>query len=78
MSGLQHARIAELCAELRLKVVDGAWPAAAQGAVAREATFGDLLEELLRAEAEARQVRAADRTRSMAARVEGFPAIKTL
>ena len=74
MSGLQHARIAELCAELRLKVVDGAWPAAAQGAVAREATFGDFLEEVLRAEAEARQVRA----KEMAARVAGFPAIKTL
>lgn len=74
MSEIQHARIAELCAELRLKVVDGAWPAAAQAAVTREATFGDFLEEVLRAEADARQVRA----KEMAARVAGFPAIKTL
>ncbi len=74
MSDLQHARIATLCEELRLKVVDGAWSAAAQAAVTREATFGDFLEDVLRTEAEARQVRA----KEMAARVAGFPAIKTL
>jgi DNA replication protein DnaC len=74
MSDLQHARIAALCDELRLKVVDGAWSAAAQAAVTREATFGDFLEDVLRTEAEARQMRA----REMAARVAGFPAIKTL
>lgn len=74
MTDLQHERIADLCAELRLKAVDGAWPAAAQAAVAREASYGDLLEEVLRTEAEARRVRA----REMAARVAGFPAIKTL
>ena len=74
MSDLQHARIAALCDELRLKVVDGAWSAAAQAAVTREATFGDFLEDVLRTEAEARQVRA----KEMAARVAGFPAIKTL
>jgi DNA replication protein DnaC len=74
MNDLQHARIAALCGELRLKVMDGAWSAAAQAAVAREATFGDFLEDVLRTEAEARQVRA----KEMAARVAGFPAIKTL
>src|SRR3546814_13928173 len=53
---------------------ESAWPGAAQAAVVKEATFGDFLEEVLRTEAEARRVRA----REMAARVAGFPAIKTL
>jgi DNA replication protein DnaC len=74
VTDLQHERIADLCAELRLKAVDGAWSGAAQAAVAKEASFGDFLEEVLRAEAEGRRVRA----REMAARVAGFPAIKTL
>lgn len=74
MTNLQHERIADLCAELHLKAVESAWPGAAQAAVAREASFGDFLEEVLRTEAEARRVRA----REMAARVAGFPAIKTL
>ena len=74
MTNLQHERIADLCTELHLKAVESAWPGAAQTAVAREASFGDFLEEVLRTEAEARRVRA----REMAARVAGFPAIKTL
>lgn len=74
MTNLQHERIAGLCAELHLKAVESAWPAAAQAAVVKEATFGDFLEDVLRTEAEARRVRA----REMAARVAGFPAIKTL
>lgn len=74
MTDLQHDRIADLCQELRLKSVDGAWPAAAQAAAAKDASFGDFLEEVLRTEAEARRVRA----REMAARVAGFPTIKTL
>ena len=74
MTNLQHERIADLCTELHLKAVESVWPGAAQTAVAREASFGDFLEEVLRPEAEARRVRA----REMAARVAGFPAIKTL
>src|SRR5690606_41964154 len=74
MTNLQHERIAGLCAELHLKAVESAWPAAAQAAVVKEATFGDFLEDVLRTEAEARRVRA----REMAAHVAGFPAIKTL
>ena len=73
-ASLQHERIAELCAELRLKAIDGTWSGAAQSAVAKEATFGDFLEDILRTEAEARRVRA----KEMAARVAGFPSIKTL
>ena len=74
MTNLQHERIADLCTELHLKAVESVWPGAAQTAVAREASFGDFLEEVLKTEAEARRVRA----REMAARVAGFPAIKTL
>jgi DNA replication protein DnaC len=74
VTDLQHERIADLCAELRLKAVEGAWPGAAQAAADKDASFGDFLEEVLRTEAEARRVRA----REMAARVAGFPAIKTL
>ncbi len=74
MADLQHERIADLCQELRLKSVDAAWPAAAQAAAKKDASFGDFLEDVLRGEAEARRVRA----REMAARVAGFPAIKTL
>ena len=74
MSDLQHARIAELCEELRLKTTAATWPAAAQAAAAKGGSFGDVLEQVLRMEVEARRVRA----REMAARVAGFPAIKTL
>ncbi|ORE91056.1 transposase/IS protein [Stappia sp. 22II-S9-Z10] len=55
-------------------MIDVAWTAAAQAQAAKEGSFGDFLEDVLRAEAEARRVRA----REMAARVAGFPAIKTL
>ena len=74
MNALQHERIADLCAELRLKSVDTAWTAAAQAQAAKEGSFGDFLEDVLRSEAEGRRVRA----RGMAARVAGFPAIKTM
>ena len=74
MSDLQHARIADLCAELRLKTIDGTWSAAAQAAVSKENSLGDFLEAVLRAELDARRVR----VREMAARVAGLPAIKTM
>jgi DNA replication protein DnaC len=74
MSGTQHERIAELCAELRLAAVPDLYVAAAQAAAAREASFSDFLEETLRGEREVRRARA----REMFARTAGFPAIKTL
>ena len=70
MTNLQHERIAYLCTELHLKAVESVWPGAAQTAVAREASFGDFLEEVLMTKAETRRARA----REMAARVAGFPA----
>ena len=74
MSELQHARIAELCGELRLGAVPDLYGATAQAAAARDASFSDFLEDTLRAEREVRRSRARD----MLARTAGFPAIKTL
>ena len=74
MSALQHQRLAELSRELRLSAVPDLYSAIAQSAVTKEASFTDFLEEILRAERDARRARA----REMFARVAGFPAIKTL
>lgn len=74
MSELQHARIGELCAELRLAALPDLYGAVAQAAAARDASYSDSLEEALRAERDARRVRA----REMFARTAGFPAVKTL
>jgi len=74
MSELQHQRIAELCQELRLSAVPNLYSGIAQSAAAKETSFADFLEETLRAERDARRVRARD----MFARVAGFPAVKTL
>jgi DNA replication protein DnaC len=74
MSGTQHKRISELCAELRLAAVPDLYGATAQAAAARDASFSDFLEETLRGEREVRRARA----REMFARTAGFPAVKTL
>lgn len=74
MSALQHQRLAELSRELRLSAVPDLYSGIAQSAAAKEASFTDFLEEILRAERDARRARARD----MFARVAGFPAVKTL
>lgn len=74
MSATQHARIAELCAELRLSAVPDLYGGLAQKAASDDATFSDFLEETLRGEREVRRSRA----REMFARTAGFPALKTL
>jgi DNA replication protein DnaC len=74
VSGTQHERISELCAELRLAAVPDLYGATAQAAAARDASFSDFLEETLRGEREVRRARA----REMFARTAGFPAVKTL
>lgn len=74
MSELQHARIADLCSELRLGAMADLYGATAQAAAARDASFSDFLEDTLRAEREVRR----SRSREMLARTAGFPAIKTL
>jgi len=74
VSALQHQRLAELSRELRLSAVPDLYSAIAQSAVTKEASFTDFLEEILRAERDARRARA----REMFARVAGFPVVKTL
>ena len=71
---VQHERIIELCAELRLGAIASQYPVLAQQAAEQQSSFTDFLESLLRAERESRRARA----REMFARVAGFPAIKTL
>lgn len=71
---LQHERIGELCAELRLGGVAADYAAASEKAVATEASYPDFLEAVLRSELDARRAR----VRHMLAKVAGFPAIKTL
>lgn len=71
---LQHERIAALCGELQLAGIAGQWPALAQAAAERTASFGDFLESALRAERELRQARA----RTTLATLAAFPAVKTL
>ncbi len=75
MSDLQHDRIGTLARELRLNAIADLYGSIAQAAVKRDdATYADFLEEVLRAERDARRVRSAE----MLARTAGFPAIKTL
>ena len=74
MSDLQHQRIADLCAELRLGTVPDRYGALAQSAVTGDVSYAAFLEEVLRAERDARRARA----REMLARTAGFPAVKTL
>jgi DNA replication protein DnaC len=74
MSDLQHQRITELSRELRLGAVADLDSTIAQNAAAKSASFADFLEEILRAERDARRARA----REMFARVAGFPTVKTL
>jgi DNA replication protein DnaC len=74
VSDLQHQRLAELARELRLSAIPDLYSAIAQSAAAKAASFADFLEAILRAERDARRVRA----REMFARVAGFPTVKTL
>ena len=75
MSTLQHERIAALAGELKLTALPDSYGAIAQAAAKRkDASFADFLEEVLRAEREARRVR----SREMLTRTAGFPAMKTL
>jgi DNA replication protein DnaC len=75
MSTLQHDRIKTLAAELGLTALPDIYGAIAQGAAKRkDASYAEFLEEVLRAERDARRVRA----REMLTRTAGFPAQKTL
>ena len=71
---LQHERIANLCAELRLERIAAEYPALAQKAAEEEASFTEFLERLLAHEAGFRQ----ERCRQTLTRMASFPGLKTL
>ncbi len=54
---LQHARILELCQQLKLERMGVDWAGLAQQAASREQSFADFLEQLLRTEVAARTER---------------------
>jgi len=59
MSNLQHDRISELCRELRLgAMADLYGPIAQNAAKKKDVSYSDFLEEVLRAEREAKRCRA--------------------
>lgn len=75
MSDLQHERITALAQELRLVALPGLYGPIAQNAASKkDSSYADFLESVLRAERDARRMRA----REMLTRTAGFPAIKTL
>lgn len=75
MSDLQHERLTALAQELRLPALPNLHGAVAQNFARRQdASFADFLEAILRAERDARRVRARD----MLTRTAGFPVLKTL
>ncbi|NOT72544.1 MAG: AAA family ATPase [Hyphomicrobium sp.] len=75
MSNLQHERISTLASELRLTALPDLYgPIAQNAAVKKDASYADFLEEVLRAERDARRIR----SREMLTRTAGFPALKTL
>lgn len=75
MTTLQHDRIASLARELRLNALPDLYGPIAQAAAKREDTsYADFLEDILRAEREARRAR----SREILTRTAGFPALKTL
>lgn len=75
MSILQHDRITTLATELRLLALPDLYgPLAQTAATRKDASYADFLEDVLRAERDARHVR----SREILTRMAGFPALKTL
>ena len=75
MSNLQHDRITTLATELRLLAVPGLYgPIAQTAATRKDASYADFLEDVLRAERDARHIR----SRELLTRMAGFPALKSL
>jgi DNA replication protein DnaC len=74
-ANLQHERITTLATELRLLALPDLYgPLAQSAAIRKDASYADFLEEVLRAERDARHVR----SREILTRMAGFPALKTL
>lgn len=71
---LQHARIADLCAQLKLDRINTDWTHLAQHSADTQASFADFLESLLAAQNQARL----ERSRSTLLKMATLPTIKTL
>lgn len=71
---LVTARITQLCERLKLGTIASEWPAIAETASSREASFAEFLEKLLAAEADARD----RRSREVLLKLATLPSLKTL
>lgn len=71
---LQHERIQALCQDLKLDRISADWSPLARQAAQQEASYADFLEQLLRAEQEARR----ERSRQTLLKMASLPAVKTL
>lgn len=71
---LQHARIDQLCQQLKLERIAADWAHCAQQAASAEGSYADFLEQLLAAEIQAR----AERTRATLLKLAALPSVKTL
>ncbi len=75
MTDIQHERITQLATELRLLAVTDLYgPIAQTAATRKDASYSDFLEDGLRSERDARNVR----SREIITQMAGFPALKTL
>ena len=75
MNNLQHERISVLAQDLRLTALPDLYGGIAQNAAnKKDVSYADFLEEVLKAERDARRVR----SREILTRTAGFPALKTL
>ena len=75
MNNLQHERITVLAQELRLTALPDLYGGIAQSAAnKKDASYAEFLEDVLKAERDARRVR----SRQSLTRTAGFPALKTL
>ena len=71
---LQHARIAELCIQLKLERIAADWAHLAQQSADEQASFADFLEKILSGEHQAKL----ERSRSTLLKMATLPAVKTL
>lgn len=75
MNNLQHERISVLAQDLRLTALPDLYGGIAQNAAnKKDVSYADFLEDVLKAERDARRVR----SREILTRTAGFPALKTL
>lgn len=75
MNNLQHERISVLAQDLRLTALPDLYGGIAQNAAnKKDVSYADFLEDVLKAERDARR----SRSREILTRTAGFPALKTL